>query len=87
VTALGVRLMHDNGEDAGPVPPAIPSVRDIPDEKLLERAVHTARHRGYRKGTKHPRWAAVADAFALGSTYAAQLCRRFGLDPEEMVKR
>ena len=63
------------------------SVYDIPDEELLRRAVRNARDRSYSKGTKHERWVAVMDAFALGSTYAHQLCRRFALDPDEMVSR
>lgn len=60
-------------------------IDSIPDAKLLERAVRNARAqrgRGY-----HPRWTAVSDAFGLGSTFSQQLCRRFGLDPDEMVKR
>lgn len=62
------------------------SVADISDDTLLRRAVISARSRD--KGhVKHPRWVAVMDAFALGSTYAHQLCRRFGVDPDEMVKR
>jgi hypothetical protein len=32
------------------------------------------------------RWSAVMDQFVLGSTYAYQLCRRFDIDPEEMVR-
>jgi alcohol dehydrogenase class IV len=63
------------------------TVQDIPDEELLRRAVRNARDRGARIGRKHARWIAVMDAFALGSTYAHQLCRRFGLDPDEQVKR
>lgn len=62
-------------------------VNNIPDEKLLERAVRSARSRDCRKGQEHWRWVAVMDAFGLGSTYAHQLCRRFGLDPDEKVKR
>ena len=62
-----------------------PSVRNITDEELLARAVKNARAR--RKRERHPRWVAVMDAFALGSTYATQLCQRFSLDPDEMVKR
>lgn len=54
------------------------------DEELLRRAVRGARPR--RPG-KHPRWVAVMDTFALGSTRAHMLCVRFGLDAEEMVKR
>ena len=63
------------------------NIRSIADEKLLERAVRNARSREHRKGEKHPRWVAVMDAFALGSTFATQLCARFGFDPDEMVKR
>jgi hypothetical protein len=59
------------------------TVADIPDDKLLERAVKGARP---RKG-RVPRWAAVGDAFALGSTYSIQLCRRFGLDPDQQIGR
>ncbi len=56
---------------------------DVPDERLVERAVRGARP---RKG-RVPRWSAVADAFALGSTYATQLCRRFNIDPDQQVGR
>jgi len=51
------------------------------DENLLRWAVKIAR--GRRKG---PRWVAVMETFGLGSTYAWQLCKRFDLDPEEVVK-
>jgi hypothetical protein len=63
------------------------TVADIPDEKLLERAVRCARDVTAPSRHKHPRWVAVSQAFALGSTYSHQLCRRFGLDPDEMVDR
>ena len=63
------------------------SVADIPDAQLLERAVKSARKRTARKGEKHPRWVAVMDTFQLGSGYAGELCRRFGLDPDEEVAR
>jgi len=63
------------------------TVASIKDDELLARAVRNARDRSKRKSVKHPRWVAVMDAFALGSGYAQQLCRRFGLDPDEMVKR
>jgi hypothetical protein len=62
-------------------------VSSIPDDELLRRAVRCCRSPGARKGQKHARWIAVVDTFALGSTFAHQLCRRFGLDPDEMVKR
>lgn len=56
------------------------SVADIPDAELLSRVVRSvARNRPRRKEFA---WAAVSEAFGLGSTYSMQLCRRFGLDPD-----
>ena len=63
------------------------SVASIPDNELLRRAVTLCRGRDCRKGRPHPRWTAVMDTFALSSGFAMELCRRFGLDPDEMVKR
>lgn len=63
------------------------TVDSIPDAKLLERAVRGARDHTAPSGHKHPRWVAIAQVFALGSTYSHQLCRRFDLDPDEMVCR
>jgi len=62
-----------------------PSVNDIPDDELLGRAVRNCAHATKRPGAGRPRWSVVSDHFALGSTFSAQLCRRFGLDPEERV--
>jgi hypothetical protein len=59
-------------------------VNDIPDNDLLSRAVRECR-RG-RGRHKVYLWSKVSDRFALGSGYSMQLCRRFGLDPDEMVK-
>lgn len=59
-------------------------VNDIPDDELLRRAVKGAR--AYYTRGWHARWEAVADVFALGSTYSAALCRRFDLDPDEKVR-
>lgn len=56
------------------------TVASIPDDELLRRVVrHVARNRPRRKEFA---WAAVSEAFALGSTFSMQLCRRFGLDPD-----
>lgn len=63
-------------------------VNDIPDNELLGRIMRNAGHsssRGRRR--KVPRWIIIADLTTLGSTYSQQLCRRFGLDPDEMVRR
>ena len=59
-------------------------VDSIPDSELLKRAVRNARSRN-RRGY-HMRWQAVMDVFALGSTFAWQLCTRYGLNPEEKVR-
>lgn len=61
------------------------TVAAISDAELLRRAVCGARAR--RGRGYHPRWTAVMDALSLGSTFAHQLCRRFGLDPDEKVRR
>ena len=52
------------------------------DDTLLRRAVHMARSKGR---FKQPRWVLVRDAFMLGANYAAELCVRFGYDPDEAV--
>ncbi len=56
------------------------SVADIPDADLLRRVVRSIAHNRPRR--KEFAWAAVSEAFCLGSTYSMQLCRRFGLDPD-----
>jgi hypothetical protein len=63
------------------------TIASISDDDLLKRAVKNARSREYRKGWKHPRWVAVSNVFCLGPTFSVQLCKRFGLDPDEQVKR
>lgn len=50
--------------------------------ELVARAVRNAKHRDPGSG---PRWSAVADSFALGSTYARHLCRLHELDPDETI--
>lgn len=69
------------------IEPHVPSVADISDAELLKRGVANCRHRDERKGRLHPRWSAVSSNFGLGKTYASQLCLRFGLNPDEEVKR
>jgi hypothetical protein len=58
--------------------PSTGTVANIPDEELLWRAVNTLAQRARRQ----PAWARIGDVFCLGSTYSAQLCRRFGRDPQ-----
>ena len=57
----------------------------IPDDELVKRAIHSSGRPSSRGG--HLRWQLVMDTFVLGSTYAQQLCVRFGFDPEERVTR
>lgn len=75
--AISGRVIHEH----------VPSVRDISDTELLKRGVSNCRSREERKGRLHPRWVAVVSNFGLGRTYAMQLCERFGLNPDEQVKR
>jgi hypothetical protein len=56
------------------------SVADIPDTELLGRVVRSVTRKRPRR--QEFAWVAVMEAFGLGSTYSAQLCRRFGLDPD-----
>jgi hypothetical protein len=56
-----------------------------PDEELLRRAAKAFKRPVTRGGV--PRWSAVGWLFGLGSTYATHLCRRLGLDPDEMVRK
>ena len=55
---------------------------DLSDEKLLENAVKYATNQEY---TPMPRWAVVRDIFGVGSTSGAILCRRFDVDPDELL--
>jgi hypothetical protein len=64
----------------------MPDVNDIPDNELLQRVIRNLAKRG-RSREKLPLWSIVGDKFALGSGYSQQLCRRFGLDPDEIVRR
>lgn len=56
---------------------------ELTESDLLESAVRAVR--GSRRNTL-PRWALVRDAFCVGSGVGTALCRRFGFDPEEILK-
>lgn len=62
------------GGDAGP-----PFETWEDDTALVRRAVANL------GGRPRPRWSHVARAFGLGSTFAARLCGRLGLDPDETI--
>lgn len=58
---------------------------DIPcnDLELVRRAVV---HPTNRLAGDMPRWAVVKVVFCTGSTVARELCRRFNVNPDDMVK-
>lgn len=62
------------------------TVADIEDQALLRRVIKSL-VRPVRRSRGVPLWSAVMDHFALGSTYSAQLCRRFEFDPDQMVRK
>ena len=62
------------------------SVDEIADTELLSRAMRSLTRFTPRSGGQTANQA-VMDVFLLGSTYAAQLCRRFGVDPDKRVRK
>ena len=71
--------IQDMNKCTGPAQTKHESVFDLPDDELLRRVVRSTVRK--RRPKSLVAWAPVSEAFILGSTYAAQLCRRFGLDP------
>lgn len=58
---------------------------EFKERDLISRALHNMEP---IRGRRHlPRWAVVAYRFGVGSTVASALCREFGLDPDEEIKR
>lgn len=62
------------------------NVSQIADAELIRRVIDGAAFRLVRRGRAKPLWSVVGDRFCLGSTYAQQLCRRFGYDPDQPVR-
>jgi hypothetical protein len=64
------------------------TVASIPDAELLRRVVRSIARQVVRNRMRRKEfaWAAVSDAFALGSTFSMQLCRRFGIDPDTGIQ-
>lgn len=62
-------------------------VNSIADAELIRRVIANCAVRPRARNARTvPLWCKVSDAFSLGSTYAHQLCRKFGHDPEMMVR-
>jgi hypothetical protein len=61
---------------------AVKTVEDVPTDRLIWCGI--ANQRPTR--TK-PLWVCVMDAFGLGSTFAHQLCRKHGFDPDATSKK
>jgi len=52
------------------------------DLRLVE---YAARNAGRIASNLAPRWSHVVEAFGVGSTSACEICRRFELDPDEVI--
>ena len=52
------------------------------DQEMVSRAIANAKPKLCGVA---PRWVAVMDTFGLGSTYAHDLCRVHGLNPDEPI--
>ena len=52
------------------------------DAQILWGVVANARHNVIKPRRRDPLWALVQSATGQGSTSAAELCRRFGFDPD-----
>jgi hypothetical protein len=63
------------------------SVNDIADSELVRRVVAAAAQACIKRTGGIPLWSKVGQLFCLGSGYSAQLCRRYGYDPQLMVRR
>ncbi|MDD2092368.1 hypothetical protein NP522_19470 [Pseudomonas guariconensis] len=57
---------------------------EFTEDDLLARAVRGVSGTGRQK---RPRWALMTDVFLCGSGVAHALCRRFGLDPDEDLRK
>lgn len=60
--------------------PSKPARSPKDDDRTLWGVVANAGRLSY---ARKPRWAHVSDATGLGSTSSAELCRRFGFNPDE----
>lgn len=58
---------------------------EFTERELLERALRNIRGKGLRG--YNTRWIRVKETFGVGSGVANALCREFGLDPEEELRR
>jgi hypothetical protein len=57
-------------------------VREITDAQLVERVMRNLRNRDFGHS---PAWVVVMETFGLGSTYSEELCRLYGIDPNEQI--
>jgi hypothetical protein len=59
-----------------------PAAHGVGDDRVLWGVVANA---GRLSDERKPRWSHVVEATGQGSTSAAELCRRFGFDPDETI--
>ena len=57
-------------------------------DALVKKAIQHLRRRKPKngRGYVYPLWKRVADLFGHGSGYSAEICRRYGFDPDEQWK-
>lgn len=72
-------------EWAGPIPKAVEtsSAVEYSDEEFLRRAVTWPVN---TSDSDLPRWSCVRQMFGVGSTVGHALCRRLGLNPDDLIK-
>ena len=55
---------------------------NLSDAELIERAIRHCKPKHY---DSVPRWSVVGNLFGLGSTSSYLLCKRFDIDPDEIL--
>lgn len=58
------------------------SLHELSDAELVARAVRNARPHG---PGEFCRWVVMMETFGLGATYSVDLCRQYGLNPEDKL--
>ena len=62
------------------------TVADMAPAELVKRAINGLLSPPSKRGRSVPLWNAVSERFFLGSTFSAQLCRKYGFDPDRLVR-
>lgn len=63
------------------------TVDDLPERELIRRVIASLASRPIKRWGGVPLWSKVGETFNLGSGYSAQLCKRYDIDPNMMVRK